>query len=84
MAQRGAGQLQQLAALARPIIVATTYKGRREENWRAWLSSFNTACVENGYGDADRTRFMGVLVEGTAQQIFNNVHAANQNATYPQ
>ena len=84
MAQRGGGQQQQPAALARPIIVPTTYKGRREEDWRAWLSSFNAACVVNGYGDADRTRFMGALVEGTAQQIFNNVHTANQNATYQQ
>ena len=25
-----------------------------------------------------------MLVEGTAQQMFNNVHAANKNATYPQ
>ena len=58
MAQRGGGQQQQPTALARPIIVATTYKGRRQENWAACLSSFNAACVVNGFGDADRTRFM--------------------------
>ena len=83
MALRG-WQQQTPAALARPVIVPNTHKGRSDEDWQAWLSSFNAACVVNGYGDADRISDMGARVEGVAMQVFNTIRTANQNATYQQ
>ena len=86
MAQRGEGnsnnQLHWLGQLSFPL---PTKGAERRTGGHGYLHLvFSAACVVNGYGDADRTRFMGALVEGTAQQIFNNVHTANQNANYQQ
>ena len=84
MAQRGQNNQQAPAALARPVIVPKPFAARIGDDWNDWLSSFESACVVNGYADGDRIRFMGALVEGTAGQIFRTTQAANQNATYPQ
>ena len=71
-------------ALARPVVVPKPFSAKFEDDWLQWISSFNSACEVNGYGDADRIRFMAALFEGTAQQVFQHVSTTNANATYQQ
>ena len=76
-------QPQQPAALQRPVVVPDVFSGAGGD-WMQWLQQFNAACVVNGYGDADRLRFLPARLSGTAHQSFQTIAAANPNSTYPQ
>ena len=59
------------AALARPVVVPKPFSAKFEDDWLQWISNLNSACEVNGYGDADRIRFMAALFERTASKCFS-------------
>ena len=70
-------------ALARPVLIPLAY-AHKGEAWSDWHDQLESASEVNGYGNAEKLRFLPARLEGTARHIFDAILAANANATYPQ
>ena len=79
-----AQQPQAPAGLARPVIVPPDFSGSSSDDWPTFIARFNAASAVNGYGQAERLRFLPCCLKDSAFTTLEAVQQANPNFTFQQ